>query len=219
MKEKLTQIKRDLTQKLEAVTNLKELDDVRVEFLGKKGELTSILKGMGRLSEAERPLVGQVANEVREFIEVSLGERKKTLSRAEIDRRIKEETIDVTMPGKAAALGRKHPMTLVIDEVVGIFMGMGYNVAEGPEVENDYYNFDALNIPATHPARSVQDTFYVEGGFSLRTATSPVQVRVMEKRSRRLGSSAPERFSAVTTSTRRIRRYSTRWRALSSIKV
>jgi len=181
MKEKLQEIMRLAEERLQGVDGIKALEDMRVAFLGKKGELTQILKGMGGLSAEERPVVGQMANEAREFIEGKLEEAKTALESAARAVQLKAETLDVTMPGRVQESGHKHPMTNVIDEIKRIFIGMGYEIAEGPDVETDYYNFEALNIPANHPAKDEQDTFYVEGGFVLRTQTSPVQVRTMEK--------------------------------------
>ncbi len=183
MKEKLEQIRSMAAEKLSAVDSLKGLEELRVELLGKKGALTQILKGMGSLSAEERPVIGQLANEVRGFIEGEMENKKNALLADEQARKLKEETIDVTMPGKVRQLGHRHPMTLVIDNIKDIFIGMGYEIAEGPEVEKAYYNFEALNIPKDHPARDEQDTFYVDGigDFLLRTQTSSVQVRVMEK--------------------------------------
>ena len=184
MKEKLSQIKETAVAKLNNASDLKALDELRVEILGKKGELTQILKGMGSLSKEERPVIGQLANEVRSAIEAKLEEKKAELSRKALDEKLEAEKIDVTMPGKVTELGHKHPMTQVIDEIKNIFIGMGYEIAEGPEVESAYYNFEALNIPKDHPARDEQDTFYIDGtgDFLLRTQTSPMQVRVMETR-------------------------------------
>lgn len=184
MKEKLCQIKEMAIKRLAEASDLKSLDDLRVEILGKKGELTQILKGMGGLSKEERPVIGQLANEVRGEIEAKLEEAKSVLAAKAQEAKLKAETIDVTMPGKVTELGHKHPMTQVIDEVKNIFIGMGYEIAEGPEVETAYYNFEALNIPKDHPARDEQDTFYINGvgDFLLRTQTSPMQVRVMENR-------------------------------------
>lgn len=184
MKEKLEQIKILAAQKLEQSKDLKSLEELRVELLGKKGELTQILKGMGSLSKEERPIIGQLANEVRANIETSLEKAKTQLLAKQQELKLKAETIDVTMPGKVRQLGHRHPMTQVIDNIKDIFIGMGYEVAEGPEVETAYYNFEALNIPKDHPARDEQDTFYVEGlgDFLLRTQTSPMQVRVMENK-------------------------------------
>lgn len=183
MKEKLEQIRSMAAEKLSAVDSLKGLEELRVELLGKKGALTQILKGMGSLSAEERPVIGQLANEVRSFIEGEMENKKSALLAGEQARKLKEETIDVTMPGRIRQLGHRHPMTLVIDNIKDIFIGMGYEIAEGPEVERAYYNFEALNIPKEHPARDEQDTFYVDGigDFLLRTQTSPVQVRVMEQ--------------------------------------
>ncbi len=158
------------------------LDSIRVKYLGKKGELTGVLRGMGQLSAEERPLVGQVANEVREFIEKSIEETKAVISKKEIQRRLADEVIDVTMPGTKSAAGKRHPLTQVLNEVKDIFIGLGFEIVRGPEVEYDYYNFEALNIPKNHPARDTQDTFYINDNIVLRTQTSPMQVRVMEKK-------------------------------------
>lgn len=183
MKEKLSQIKDLAVEKLNQISDLKALEEIRVEILGKKGQLTNILKGMGSLSSEERPVIGQLANEVRSHIEEKIEHIKKDLMKKEQELKLKAEKIDVTMPAKTTKIGNKHPMTKVIDEIKNIFIGMGYEVAEGPEVETAYYNFEALNIPKNHPARDEQDTFYVDGNIDavLRTQTSPVQIRVMEK--------------------------------------
>ena len=184
MRDKLKKIKELAVENLKGVNDLKNLDDLRVKFLGKKGELTQILKGMGALSKEERPIVGQLANEVREEIEAKLEEAKKGLLSKAREIKLKAETIDVTMPGKARTLGHRHPMNQVIDNIKNIFIGMGYEIAEGPEIELAHYNFEALNIPKDHPARDEQDTFYIDGkgDFLLRTQTSPIQVRVMENK-------------------------------------
>lgn len=183
MKEKLDNIKMQAEVKLNAVTDLKTLEEARVELLGKKSELTQISKSMGSLTKEERPVVGQMVNEVRTFVEAKLEQTKTELLKKEQEIKLRAETIDVTMPGKCNHLGHRHPMTQVIDNIKNIFIGMGYEIAEGPEVEEAYYNFEALNIPADHPARDEQDTFYINGlgNFLLRTQTSPVQVRVMEQ--------------------------------------
>jgi len=181
MKDKLKQIQDKAMEALKEISQIKELEEAKVRFLGKKGELTAVLKEMGKLSAEERPVMGQLANDIRSEIENKLEEAKKYLVEKEMQLRMEKETIDVTMPGKPCACGHKHPMSIVIDEITNIFMGMGYEVAEGPEVEKDYYNFEALNIPANHPAKDEQDTFYINGDILLRTQTSPVQVRVMEK--------------------------------------
>jgi len=181
MKEQLTAIKEQAKNELPGATNQQELDEIRVKFLGKKGELTSILKQMGGLSAEERPIIGQLANEVRAFLENIIEEQSSALKSAEVGQRLLAETIDVTVPGKQVRLGHKHPLSIVLDEVKDIFLGMGFEIAEGPEVELDYYNFEALNIPKNHPARDTQDTFYINENVLLRTQTSPVQVRVMEQ--------------------------------------
>jgi len=154
---------------------------LRVGFLGKKGELTAILKGMGSLPDGERPAIGKLANDARVFIENKLNETKTFLSDQIKQKQFENEKIDVTIPGKIRRTGSKHPMTIVIDDIKNIFIGMGYEIADGPDVETDYYNFEALNIPEGHPAKDEQATFYVEGGFVLRTQTSSVQIRTMEK--------------------------------------
>ncbi len=181
MKDALEKIKQEATLALDACCNMKELDDIRVKVLGKKGELTAILKQMGKLSAEERPVMGQLANEVREAIENSLSQKLTTLKADFLEHQLKSERIDVTMPGSVPTLGKPHPLTIVMDEIKEIFLGMGFNVENGPEVELDYYNFEALNMPQDHPARDTQDTFYITENILLRTQTSPVQIRVMEK--------------------------------------
>ena len=181
MREKLEAIKNTALNAIASAKAPDELENLRVSLLGKKSELTQILKSMGSLSAEERPIMGQLSNDVRSSIEKSLAEATRKILNAERDSRILLEKIDVTMPGKKVKVGHKHPMTKVIDDLKQIFIGMGFEIAEGPDIETDYYNFEALNIPKNHPARDEQDTFYVDGGFVLRTQTSPVQVRVMEK--------------------------------------
>lgn len=181
MKETLNQIKASAEAALLAAETLDALEELRVRFLGKKGELTAVMKGMGGLSAEERPVIGQLANEVRSFVENALEEKKTALLAAAEEAKILGETIDVTIPGRAPVKGKKHPLTTVLDDLKDIFIGMGFTIAEGPEVELDYYNFEALNIPKDHPARDTQDTFYIDENVVLRTQTSPVQVRVMEK--------------------------------------
>lgn len=161
--------------------DLSTLNDVRVAILGKKGALTAVLKSMKDVSPEDRPLVGQLVNETRESIEQMLEETKAKLEAEELSLRLKEEVIDVTLPAKKNQVGHRHPNTIALEEVERIFTGMGYEVVEGPEVEYDYYNFEALNIPANHPAKDEQDTFYINEKIVLRTQTSPVQVREMEK--------------------------------------
>lgn len=181
MKAQLEAIEKKAFEELTAAQDLKDLDAVRVKYLGKKGELTAILKQMGKLSAEERPVIGQLANQVRAQIEERLEETKTNLEAHLLDQRLATETLDVTMPGKRSVLGKKHPITIVLDDLKEIFIGMGFDVAQGPEVELDYYNFEALNIPKDHPARDTQDTFYINDNVVLRTQTSPIQIRVMEK--------------------------------------
>lgn len=182
MRDSLQQIRQEALESLQDISDLRTLEEARLKFLGKKGELTQILKEMGRLSAEERPAMGQLANEVRSLIEDKLEEQKQTLMKKEQDIKLKSEKIDVTMPGKKYKLGHKHPLTVVMDEIKDIFIGMGYEIAEGPEIELDYYNFEALNIYENHPAKDEQDTFYISKDIVLRTQTSPVQVREMEKK-------------------------------------
>lgn len=181
MKEKLSQIKAAAQAALNEAAELDALESIRIKYLGKKGELTAVLKGMGALSAEERPVIGALANEVRGFLESEIEKKKAEISAALQAEKLKNEVIDVTMPGKKQSQGKLHPLTQVMNDIKDIFTGMGFSIAEGPEVEYDYYNFEALNIPKNHPARDTQDTFYVEDNIVLRTQTSPMQVRVMEK--------------------------------------
>ena len=157
------------------------LEQARIHYLGKKGELTEILRGMGALSSEERPLIGKVANIVRENIELALEEAKKHIKSKELEKKLNSETIDVTMPGKEVKIGKRHPLTQAMDDLKNIFISMGFQVVEGPEVETVYYNFDGLNAAKNHPSRDMSDTFYINEDTILRTQTSPVQVRTMEK--------------------------------------
>lgn len=181
MKEKLEQIKAQALAQIEASDALDKLNEVRVNVLGKKGELTAVLKSMKDVSPEERPKVGQMVNETREEIEKVLDEAKARMEKAVREAKLKAEVIDVTLPAKKALIGHRHPNTIALEEVERIFIGMGYDVVEGPEIEKDYYNFEALNIPADHPAKDEQDTFYITGEFLLRTQTSGTQVHEMEK--------------------------------------
>lgn len=181
MREKLEQIKAEALGQIEAAGTLDALNEIRVAYLGKKGELTSVLKSMKDVSPEERPKVGQMVNETRELIEKKLEETKTALARKAREEQMKAEVIDVTLPAKKANIGHSHPNTIALEEVERIFIGMGYEVVEGPEVEYDLYNFEKLNIPANHPAKDEQDTFYINKDIVLRTQTSPVQARVMEK--------------------------------------
>jgi len=181
MKQQLESIQKEALEKLSAISDVRELDDFRVYYLGKKGELTQILKGMGSLSAEERPVIGQLANDVRVALEEGIAQTKERLLKALREEKLKAEVLDVTMPGKMRVLGKKHPITIVMDEVKEIFLGMGYKIAEGPEVELDYFSFEALNIPKNHPARDTQDTFYINENVVLRPHTSPVQARYMKE--------------------------------------
>lgn len=181
MRERLEALRVEALRELEGVSGLQELNDLRVKYLGKKGPLTEILRGMGAISAEERPVIGQVANDVRGAIEAVIEEKQAAFDQAETEGRLRKETIDVTLPGRPNELGAVHPLSKVIQEIEDIFVGMGYTVAEGPEVEQDYYNFEALNLPKNHPARDMQDSFYVTEEILMRTHTSPVQVRTMEK--------------------------------------
>jgi len=183
MKEILERIKANANNALSGLDDLKSLEDVRIKLFGKKSELTAALKSLGALSQEERPAMGQMINEVRAELEKRLQLKQEELKARGMSIALKAEKLDVTMPGKKPyELGKKHPLTLVTDELWDIFIGLGYEVAEGPEIEEEYYSFEALNTPPDHPARDEQDTFYIEGGFVLRTQTSPVQVRTMENR-------------------------------------
>ena len=178
MKEKLSQIRLQALEQIHA--DDADLEQIKIKYLGKKGELTAVLRGMGALSAEERPVVGQLANEVRAEIEQAIGEKMKELQAKALEQKLKAEKLDVTMPGTPAPMGHIHPLTQVQRELEDIFIGMGFSIVEGPEVEKDYYNFQALNIPENHPARDTQDTFYIGENVLLRSQTSPVQVRTME---------------------------------------
>ena len=180
MKERLDQILKDATARMQESDALDKLNDVRVSFLGKKGELTTVLKSMKDVAKEDRPLIGQMVNETRAKIEACLEKTKSDLEAKLLEARLEEEVIDVTLPAKKQTLGHRHPNTIALEEVERIFTGMGYEVLEGPEIEYDKYNFELLNIPANHPAKDEQDTFYINKEIVLRTQTSPVQARVME---------------------------------------
>ena len=182
MKEKLEQIKQSAIEALNSIEAEKELDALRVKFLGKKGELTAILKGMGSLSPEERPIVGQLANKVRAEIEEAIESMTSKIKEKALDAKLAAETLDVTMPGVRSKKGGLHPLNIVLDDMIDIFQSMGFDVVDGPEVETDFYNFEALNVPADHPARDMQDTFYVGENLLLRTQTSAAQIRTMTTR-------------------------------------
>lgn len=173
-------LQQDAQIAIAATTDLDALEQLRINYLGKKGQLSLLLKAMGKLSGEERPRIGAIANQVKETVQNQLEGRKQTLQDAKIQAKLLAETLDVTMPGTYRPLGRIHPLNSTVDKVLDIFVGLGYTVATGPQVETDYYNFEALNIPADHPARDMQDTFFLGDGRLLRTHTSPVQIRYME---------------------------------------
>ena len=181
MKAKLKKILDDAMTKIDSSEHLDRLNEIKVSFLGKKGELTSVLKAMKDVAPEDRPKVGQLVNEARKAIEEKLDEKRDIFEKAVLEEKLKSETIDVTLPGKKLAMGHSHPNTITLEEVEDIFVGMGYEVVEGPEVEYDYYNFEALNIPDNHPAKDEQDTFYITKDILLRSQTSSVQVHEMEK--------------------------------------
>lgn len=181
MKEQLKSIETRAKEELKKITDQKLLEDFRVRFLGKKGEITAILKQMGKLSPEERPVMGQLANSVRTDIEKAIAERQSDIKSALAKKRLAVETIDVTLPGKIQKIGKPHPLNAVLAEVEEVFLGMGFDIVEGPEVETDHYCFEALNMPKHHPARDTQDTFYINDNVVLRTQTSSVQIRTMEK--------------------------------------
>lgn len=181
MKEQLEAIKSSVEAALANADTLEALEEIRISYLGKKGELTAVLKGMGKLSSEERPVIGALANEIRQNLTTEIETKKTAIENKLEEEKLASEVIDITMPGKKQNLGKLHPMTQVMNTLKEIFMGMGFSIAEGPEIEYDYYNFEALNIPKNHPARDTQDTFYIEDNIVLRTQTSPMQVRVMEK--------------------------------------
>ena len=181
MKDQLDTIQKEFEARLAAVSGLAGLDELKVAYLGKKGALTALLKGMGQLSPEERPAAGQLVNQVRAYIEQSLAGKAEELKAAALRLKLEQEAVDVTMPGKTRKTGSLHPIQQISDEMKDLFIGMGYEIADGPEIEFDYYNFEALNLPEGHPARDTQDTFYITDKMLLRTQTSSVQVRVMEQ--------------------------------------
>ena len=181
MKEQLEAIRQEAEAALQTCTDAKQLDAIRVQYLGKKGALTAILKQMGKLSAEERPVMGQLENAVRSDIESAITKQQAAIAEAALEQKLQSETLDITLPGKQKKIGGLHPLTIVENEIKEIFLGMGFSVADGPEVEYDYYNFEALNLPPDHPARDTQDTFYITDNILLRTQTSSVQVHVMEQ--------------------------------------
>ncbi|NEP11658.1 MAG: phenylalanine--tRNA ligase subunit alpha [Symploca sp. SIO2C1] len=181
LESKLAVLKEEATQAIASVDTLEELEQLRVSYLGKKGQLSQVLRGMGKLSPEERPRVGALANEVKEALQENLESKRQELQAAQIQAQLEAETLDVTMPGIYRPQGKMHPINSTIDRILDIFIGLGYTVATGPEMETDYYNFEALNFLPDHPARDMQDTMYLPDGNLLRTHTSNVQIRYMEE--------------------------------------
>ncbi|WP_040981775.1 phenylalanine--tRNA ligase subunit alpha [Oceanobacillus jeddahense] len=180
MKEELQAIKREALAAIEKAEDSQALQEMKVKYLGKKGSLTTVLRGMGKLSKEERPVIGELANNVRETITEALDGKTEKLEREALNQQLETETIDVTLPGNPVHVGGRHLLTSIMEEIEDLFIGMGYEVKEGPEVETDHYNFEKLNLPKNHPARDMQDTFFITNELLLRTQTSPVQARTME---------------------------------------
>ena len=180
MKDQILKIKEEASQELKKAENLQTLNNVRVEYLGKKGKLTAVLRGMGELPAEERPIIGEFVNKARDEIEKTKKQKEKELKDKAMQERLEKEKIDITMPSKKTPIGSIHPITGVIDDMKEIFLGLGYQIADGPDIEKTYYVFDQLNTPIDHPARDLQDTFYINDNIVLRSQTSSVQIRVME---------------------------------------
>lgn len=182
MREKLEQLKSEALAAVAAAADEKAIDEVRIKYLGKKGELTAILKQMGGLAPEERPIMGQLVNKAKSELEQAIADASESFRAKAAEEKLKSEAIDITMPSKPAAKGGLHPLNVVLNDMIDIFQSMGFDVVDGPEVETDYYNFEALNVPADHPARDMQDTFYLAENLLLRTQTSAAQIRTMENR-------------------------------------
>ena len=182
MQQKINEIRSRALEELKRVSDSRALDELRVRLLGKKGELTGILRSMGQVAAEMRPQIGQWVNEARESIESAIAQAQAEISRREMEKRLESEKLDVTLPVEERSTGSLHPMSLVLEQLLDIFTGMGFEAVEGPEVELDHYNFELMNIPKNHPARDAQDTFYVDDNIVLRTHTSPVQARIMTTR-------------------------------------
>lgn len=182
MKEKIEELRRQVLETMETLPDKKGLDDLRVRIMGKKGSLTELLRGMGSLPAEERPRVGQMVNQLRQELEARFDEKEAVMEQRIKEKRLLEEKLDITMPGKKAKTGGLHPLNSVLDELIDIFQSMGFDVVDGPEIETEHYNFEALNVPKDHPARDMQDTFYIGENLLLRTQTSSAQIRTMESR-------------------------------------
>ncbi len=181
MKQQLENIKNETLIAINSASDLSVLEDIRIKVLGKKGEITAILKQMGKLSAEERPIMGALANDVRFAVEEAIDLKLIEINKILLEKQLKEEVIDVTLPGKTVEMGKRHPLQLALDEFKEVFLGMGFETVQGPEVEFDKYNFEMLNMPQSHPARDTQDTFYITENILLRTQTSPMQIRTMLK--------------------------------------
>lgn len=181
MRDQLEKLRAEVLRGLTSITRENELDQLRVAFLGRKGRLTRLIRAIGTLPAEQRPMLGKLANEIKNELQTGFVEAESRLKTARREQRIQEESVDVTLPGVRFRVGRKHPITTTLDEIIGIFLSLGFELETGPEVETEYYNFDALNMPVDHPARDMQDTLYLAPGVVLRTHTSPVQIRTMEK--------------------------------------
>ncbi|WP_462259360.1 phenylalanine--tRNA ligase subunit alpha [Vagococcus teuberi] len=181
IKERLESLRKDFIEKIAQVETLDHLNNIRVEVMGKKGSMTEILRGMKDLSNEERPVVGSLANEIRDVLSTQIDEKKQELEEEALNQALLNETIDVTLPGKVSSTGTPHILTQVMQEIEDVFLGLGYEIIEGYEVEKDYYNFERMNLPKDHPARDMQDSFYITDDMLLRTHTSPIQARTMEK--------------------------------------
>ena len=215
MKDALYRIREEAIKAISEADAENTIEELRVRYLGKKGELTAILKQMGSLSPEERPILGQLANDVRREIDAQITEKSAVIRQMAQNLRFKAEAIDVTLPGSRPKIGARHPLEKVLDDVKEIFLGMGFNVAEGPEVEYDHYCFEMLNMPKHHPARDTQDTFYINENVLLRTQTSSVQIRTMLNQKPPIGSSLPAEFTGSIQSTPLTARSSIRSKVLS----
>ena len=180
MKEQLHALEQEALEKVKDAENLQDIQAVQVAYLGRKGSITEVLRGMGKLSKEERPVIGELANKVRTAIKAAIDAKKEKIEQVELEQQLQKEAIDVTLPGRPVHIGGKHILTSIIEEIEDLFIGLGYEVREGPEVETDYFNFEALNLPKGHPARDMQDSFYITNELLLRTHTSPVQARTMQ---------------------------------------
>jgi len=223
MSDSLEALRGEVLERIQKSDSEKELEELRVGVLGRSGKVTLLLRGLKDLPAEERPRAGEQLNQLRRFVEERMAARLVAIKEQSREHALKEEQIDITLPGTRRERGRTHPLTLVIDEIVDVFLGMGFEIARGPDIEDDYHNFEALNIPKDHPARDMQDTFFVSNGKLLRTHTSPVQIRTMEKHKPPLQVIVPGAV-IVTTTTRPTRRCSIRskgswWTATSPFPI